>query len=247
MKKKILCLAMMAVMAVGASTTAYAADYQGDSSWLVEYDGEGLNSNFTSDNIQDQMRNVQPGDSIQLQVQIQNSNSRETDWYMSNEVLTTLEEGSTASGGAYEYRLWYVGSDGTENVIYDSSTVGGDEVVNGDEGLHQATDSLEDYFYLDRLANGESGTVYLRVAVEGETQGNSYQETLARLQMNFAVEEVAEGGTTTRTVTRTETVRTGDTAPVLFFSILALISGLVLFGAALYTMKNRKNRAGKGE
>lgn len=246
MKKKILCLAMMAVMVVGASTTVYADDFQGADGWYAEFDGNDINSNFQSEDIADQMSEVQPGDSIELKVEIRNSASVETDWYMTNEVIQTLEEANNnrAQDGAYQYRLWYVAGDGTETVLYDSTTVAG---TDSQEGLHEATDSLEDYFYLARLANGGSGTVHLWVEVDGETQGNDYQETLAKLQMNFAVEEVAEGGTTTRTVTRTETVRTGDTAPVLYFSILALISGLVLFGAALYTMKNRKHRTRKGE
>ena len=32
------------------------------------------------------------------------------------------------------------------------------------------------------------GIITLEVALDGETQGNSYQDTLADLQMNFAVE-----------------------------------------------------------
>ena len=44
---------------------------------------------------------------------------------------------------------------------------------------------MEDYFYLDRLDKNETGTVELEVGLEGETQGNAYQNTLAKLQLNF--------------------------------------------------------------
>ena len=74
--------------------------------------------------------------------------------------------------------------------------------------------------------------------VDGETQGNGYQQTLAELRMNFAVEEVAQGASVPtdnnskkETVVKkvVKTIKTGDTTNVLLFSIAALISGIVLF------------------
>ena len=46
---------------------------------------------------------------------------------------------------------------------------------------------LDDYFYLGRLAKNDVGYVTLTLSVDGETQGNSYQATMAQLEMNFAV------------------------------------------------------------
>ena len=48
MKKKILCLAMAAIMAVGIHTTAFAETLQGGSDWKVEFNGSKMSSNFTS-------------------------------------------------------------------------------------------------------------------------------------------------------------------------------------------------------
>ena len=48
MKKRILCLAMAAVMAVGIHTTAFAETLQGGSDWKVEFNGSKMSSNFTS-------------------------------------------------------------------------------------------------------------------------------------------------------------------------------------------------------
>ncbi len=85
--------------------------------------------------------------------------------------------------------MTYYDPSGAEVVLYDSETVGGEGTSYVGKGLEQATDSLDDFFYLDRLDAGKAGSVHLKVILDGETQGNGYQDTLARLQMNFAVEK----------------------------------------------------------
>ena len=233
MKKKILCLAMTVIMAAGVHTTAFAKDYQGADGWQVNFTGGKMESNFKSSDVTDELANIQPGDSIELKVQLKNSDSTDTDWYMTNEVIQTLEDAqSSAEGGAYEYKLTYIGSD------------------NAGEGLKQIDSSTEEYFYLGRLASNNTGTVHLTVGVEGETQGNGYQLTLAKLRMNFAVEKVSAGKTITKNkiVKTTNTVKTGDTARILLFCLLALISGLILLAYGIYTLnKNTKRRRQKGE
>ena len=99
---------------------------------------------------------------------------------MTNEIIKTLEDGSKATNGAYEYRLAYVDSQNNETLIYDSSTVGGDR----SQGLKEIK-GLDDYFYLGRLAKNDVGYVTLTLSVDGETQGNSYQATMAQLEMKF--------------------------------------------------------------
>lgn len=230
MKKKILCLAMMVMMVAGTTMTAHAEDFKGAGNWLADFTGEKIESNFTSAAIADEILQILPGDTITLEVSIKNSSEDETDWYMTNEVLETLEESKDAAeGGAYTYILTYVGADGAEKVLYSSETVGGD----GTDGLEDTTSSLEDYFFLERLDEGEAGTVTLFVGLDGETQGNDYQNTLARLQMNFAVEKVAGP----------LVVQTGDSSNLMLYSAIALGSGLLLLVAAVANSKRRK----KGE
>ena len=240
MKKKILCLVMTLLMVVGASMTAYAEDYVGSDDWTVSFTGEKMESNFSAQEMDESILNIQPGDSIRVQVNISNDSKRTTDWYMTNAVLKSLEDAdSVAEGGAYTYKLSYVAVDGTETVLFDSDAVGGENTdENVSEGLHQATESLEDYFYLDTLKTGEKGIVYLYVQLEGETQGNAYQDTLAELAMNFAVELVEDG-------TIIQTVKTGDAAPIMLFSLLALLSGVVVMIIAIRQMKNRHNKKGE--
>lgn len=255
MKKRILCFAMTLILALGASTAVYARDYQGKDGWTVDFDGDKMNSNFTSADLADETQNIQPGDSIELKVQIKNSGATDTDWYMTNEVVQTLEDAkSSASGGAYGYRLTYIDGNGTVTTLYDSSTVGGEGTGQSSEGLNQATNALQDYFYIDRLSRNESGSVHLWVQVEGETQGNGYQQTLAKLQMNFAAEKVTAAGQNIKKVnnvtkpssTASTTVKTGDNSKILLFSVIALVSGVILLGLGFYTMKKRKNSE-KGE
>ena len=243
MKKKILCLMMAAVLAVGAPLTAFARDYQGADGWQATFDGSKLNSNFKDEDVTDSMSEIQPGDSITLHVQLTNQDSSNTDWYMTNEVLQTLEDAQdSASGAAYEYRLTYVDSKNKETVLYDSSTVGGEGSSTAGEGLKQA--------------KGESGTVYLKVGVEGETGNNGYQQTLAKLRMTFAVEKVKEGQTIKKNTviekkvpqknnltTSRKAVKTGDTSNLLMYSVIGLVGGLIFLIAGIILLNNsRKTR-----
>ena len=224
---------------------------------LTTLAGSKLNSNFKDEDVTDSMSEIQPGDSITLHVQLTNQDSSNTDWYMTNEVLQTLEDAQdSASGAAYEYRLTYVDSKNKETVLYDSSTVGGEGSSTAGEGLKQADASLDEYFYLGRLAKGESGTVYLKVGVEGETGNNGYQQTLAKLRMTFAVEKVKEGQTIKKNTviekkvpqknnltTSRKAVKTGDTSNLLMYSVIGLVGGLIFLIAGIILLNNsRKTR-----
>ena len=248
MKKKIGCLVTAMLLALGSGVTAHAEDYTGSGDMEVRFAGDKMESTFQSSQISDQARTLQPGDSVTFQIKLKNNGDKATDWYMTNEVVKSLEQEEdgeqTANGGAYTYVLTYTesGTGGESRVLYSSESVGGDKSAGATGvGLHEATSSLEDYFYLDTLEAGKSGTVSLQIALDGETQGNAYQETLAQLQMNFAVEKVAAPTTTTdkkegttRHVTRKNTVymvksaQTGDESNPLLWSGLTLTGGIML-------------------
>lgn len=251
MKGKLISIAMAAVMLMVSPLTVCAEDYMGGDGWNVTFDGEKMTSSFNSADIDEQIyEKLQPGDSIELHVDLKNTHSGKTDWYMSNEVLQSLEDSqSVAEGGAYTYLLKYVNAAGEETVLYDSENVGGEDTTGG-EGLHQATDSLDEYLYLDRLDSNRSGEVVLQVSLDGETQGNAYQNTLAVLQMNFAVEPVDEtpvvttvrvpGQLTAPSGNPVTTPRTGDTTPLMLFSVMTLVSGLVCVGMVIFFVTKRR-------
>lgn len=247
MRKKMLSFAVMFGLLLAAPLHVQAEVFSGGDDWKVEFDGEQMNSTFKNADIDDAIYQLQPGDTVNIHLSLENSYAGTTNWYMTNEVLQSLEDSqSVAEGGAYTYILEYVKPDGSSELLYSSEAVGGETVNESGEGLHQATDSLKDYFYLDQLAYGESAEIQLTVKLEGETQGNEYQDTLAKLQMNFAV-EVASAGTTDYPSpdapegTRGRLAKTGDNSDILLFTVITLVSGLVcVLLAVIKIVRDRK-------
>lgn len=190
MKKRIGMLLLTVFICMAASITVMADELSGGTNWLVDFSAnKEMVSNFSTANFDDVLDDMQPGDSAYFQVEIKNSYETATDWYMTNKVLKSLEDASkTASGGAYSYILTYTNPKGSTITLYNSEEVGGESYLKDLEGLHEATSALTDFFYLDTLASNDTGKVSLYVKLDGETQGNDYQDTLAQLQMNFAVE-----------------------------------------------------------
>lgn len=235
MRKRIItgCIAMLLVLA--SSVTAFAEDRQGEAGWRVTFDGKKMNSNFSAANMDDEIYNMQPGDSVELTITLKSNYNGKTDWYMRNQVLESLEDAGKAEGGAYDYLLTYTDTAGETTTLYSSEYFGGEGRYNG-VGLHGATKTLDDFFYLDRLGNGGSGVVKLKVRLDGETQGNDYQNTLAKLQMDFAT-EVAETGGTRRPV------RTGDQTKILLYVTLTLAAGMTLLIIAVMRLRGDREEA----
>lgn len=259
---------MTALMAIGMiasmSVTAYADELKGASGWYVDFTAENkLDSNFKTKDMDEAVAGMQPGDAITFHVDVKNSNSASTEWYMSNEVLYSLEDRSrngATGGGAYEYELVYTDSKGRENILFSSDTVGGENVSLAGEGLHEATDALEDYFYIDTLAKGQGGHVSLRVELDGETQGNDYQDTLADLQLNFAVTAAPDTPTKPRDPDNPEepdepipdepvpgtpwVVKTGDDTDLGPMNILMIASGTGFLVLAIWGIMDRRKEKG---
>lgn len=248
MKKKIVCLAMLAFLLLGSAGTAYAEEYAGEDGWSVRFIGNELSSTFRSSDLSDTIHAIQPGDRVSVELTLENAWNESTDWYMTNTVLRSLEDSQKAAGGgAYTYILTYTDPQGRETVLYSSENVGGEKDSEAGEGLHEVTDALDEFFYLERLEPGEKAGISLIVELDGETQGNAYQDTLADLQMNFAVEKVSRPGTPPpgkpgepAKPDRTYSLNTGDTGHAIVWSGAALFSGLCLLGLAAVSVRRRK-------
>ena len=240
MRKKLLSLILAFLLLCSFSVFASAAPQAGDVTFTAA--GQMVEKNFNVDQV---FEGLEPGDTATYTVYIHNQNGKTTRWYMSNEVLRSLEESAAAGrilGGAYSYKLSYVGPSGGQ-VIFDSSEkalgfVGGEGNSTDPVGLHEATSNLEDYFFLDTLNSGESGTVTLTVSLEGETQGNTYQETAARIRMNFAVELKDGGGRTS--------YKTGDENNLVPYYIGMVVAGLLFLYLALDAVTDRMYKKGRG-
>lgn len=238
MKKRRLLFGLAAALIFASSLTAQAEDRKGASGWQVAFDGKKMKSNFNSSKINDEVIALQPGDSVELTIKLKNNYKSEVDWYMKNEVLETLEDAGEASGGAYDYLLTYTDKDKKTTTLYSSEKFGGDGRING-EGLRGATKTLDNYFYLDRMKKSDTGVVKLKVALDGETLVNDYQNTIARLQMDFAT-ELAGNGTGNGgngSGNRREVIKTGDQTQMMLFVLLTLGAGLVFLLAVLMRLR----------
>lgn len=243
MKKKSLLIMAAALLVLSVPGKVKAETYSGGSNWKVDFNGEELSSTFKSSDINDAMYKLQPGDTVNIELTLKNTSDYETEWYMTNEVLQSLEDSqNVANGGAYTYILRYYNPEGGRETIYSSESVGGEGESGAGEGLHQATDTLEDFFYVDYLAPGESGRITLTVSLDGETQGNDYQDTMAKLQMNFAVEPIVvdENDPTKVLAKRPVIIKTGD-------DLSGMIPSVILFGAgaAVLVLAIVKHRSDK--
>ena len=221
------------------STCALAESFTGADGWAVRFlPGETMESTFKSSSLTEALSHLEPGDDVTFTITLQNRHETEVDWYMTNKVLYSLEdrsENKATNGGAYTYHLTYTNAAGEERILFSSDTVGGEIISAAGEGLHEATDALEDFFYLDSQTTGQQGTIRLRVSLDGETQGNDYQDTLADLAMNFAVELKTPGAEVPRIV-----VQTGDLLKMGPMYLVMMVSGVLFLLLALDSVRRRR-------
>lgn len=219
--KRAASLCMAAAMALGMCVTAHAEEVT-KSGWAVEFTGKEIRSNFKPGDMYATMCTLLPGDTGSMRIDVKNTSDEYVQWYMTNDTIQSLEDTRAAArDGGYSYKLSYTsngaagstsdkdgsngssGSSGGSVVLFDSETVGGDD----SGGLYDATNGLDEFFKLCTMAPGGSGYVTLDVKLDGETQGNGYQNTLAKLRIVFAADIIpanyieVPGDPTTVTVT----------------------------------------------
>lgn len=190
MKRKLAAFLLIMAVMLAMPMAAHAETLNGEEGWTVNFTAdEKMESNFGVNAIDDTLKNMQPGDTANFKIALLNTSGKTVDWYMLNEIVKSLEDSTRASGGAYSYLLTYTDSAGAVTELYNSDTVGGED-SKAPEGLHEVDSNLKNYMFLERMQTGRTGTVNLKVVLEGESQGNIYQDTKADLRMRFAVEVV---------------------------------------------------------
>ena len=181
---------------------------------------------------------LEPGDSITITQTYVNSSDEETEWYIRQEVLDTLETSKSMNGG-YSYKLVSGGQ-----TLFDSEAVGGNGSESSKYGLLQINDAVtgenagEKWIHIDTLKAGARGTTTLTVALDGESQANVYQSTNGKLDIQYAVENKEKEG---ETIYKTKSVDTGDTTSLIM--PIALFAGalVLLVLAVLSYRKDRKD------
>lgn len=259
--KKILpVLALTLALIAGMSASALAESYEYDGT--CTFNGSEMVESFNSAQVADAVSNLQPGDDVTFTVQYVNGSNETTDWYMENSIVQTLENASqkkavegtgTPEKGGYSYELTQYDKNGKKNVLFSNSEVGGDEGTVQDlndpnkklTGLEPSTNALDDWFYIDTLnKKGQSGSVVLHVAFDGETEVNDYMDTDGELNVRFAVELHKAGNKPSKT---TKIVKTGDQNDLLLWAVIGLIAGLLMLIFTFFSRKrDRKAASGKG-
>lgn len=224
-----LSLTLLMVLSMSFTVSAESSEYE----WESHFNGKTIESNFDSNEVADAVSNLQPGDDVTFEVSYVNDYNGETDWYLENKVVKTLEAttGTNAIGGGYTYELTHTDSNGATDVLFSNERVGGEATPNNMEGLEQATNALDEWFYLETLEHNESGKVTLKVAFEGETQANDYMDTDGELDLRFAVE-----------LPDKKVIKTGDATMLNLWTAVCLLSAVLFLILAVFS--RRKDRKG---
>ena len=249
-----LALAVALLLAAPAPALAKEVERQ----WTVAFTGKAMVDEGSSSIVQ-VLAGMQPGDAAAFDVTLEERAEGAAEWYMRNEVLKSMEEALGNAGGSYGYHLTYTAPDGERKVILTNETVSGDAGAGATKGLFDATEATGEWFYLDTLAPGERARVELRVALDGETHGNTYFDTSARLQLAFSAEEVdapqppapqqppaaqdkpGDGK-------KTALSQTGDATPlVMVFAAIGATAGVVAAAAAAWACLRRRGEEKGGD
>lgn len=235
---KISTLLLALIMVLMMSQAAFAENVEGGT---FTYNGKDITNSQADADIDEAISNMEPGDSVTFTFNYKNDSKNSTEWYLENEVVKTLEEASSASNGGYTYKLVNYGKKEGTVTIFDSKAVAGDDSANpdtSDTGLKSATNATEDWLYIDTLASGQSGRTELTVALDGESQANSYQKTDGQLRIAYGVEDTAVGEDI---IEHHKVVKTGDETNFITPALIFAGALILLILAILSYRKDRKD------
>ena len=229
----ILALTMALVIGLTSGVFAESEEVTG----YCYFDGDKIVSDFDSDIVVKTVRGLEPGDEVTFKVKFENQYPGTTHWYMRNEALKTLEESfDRTQNGGYTYRLTHYDPDNNKQVLFDNSEVGGDAKPADMEGLHQATNALDEWFFIQDLDQYEHGYTELYVKFDGDSEVNDYMDTAGKLLVAYAVEL-----DNTKPEKHRKRVYTGDENNLLNYLALMLAAMLMLILTILSYRKDRRD------
>ena len=235
MKKiKLFTILLLSLMITLGMSQAVFAENQTANGGTYTYNGNDITDPNSFD-IDKAIGDLEPGDDLTITFTYTNASDETTYWYMEDQIVTALEEtaGKPENGG-YTFTLTDSGPNGT-TTICDSDKVGGEGSPL--EGLKAATDATDEWFFIHELAPTQSGKTTLYIALDGESQVNSYMNTSGKLRVNYAVDTQAPGKDTVIN----KNTKTGDTFNPLFAIVALTAALLAALLAVLSYFRDRKD------
>lgn len=202
-----LIVAGMTVVKVDAAAAAdksyeWGVTYNG--SKFLPTDGKEYDANKAK------LKDVMPGDTIEYVVTYENKDKdgEAIDFYLNANVVKSLEDTSSAAGGAYTFKIL---NNGVE--LFDSET-GGDAVsAEGAVGLNLVNGNQGAYFSLGSVPINGSGNVVVSIKLDGNSQTNDYMSAIANLDLKFVAEptnSLSEKKTIINQIVNIKTVKVED-------------------------------------
>lgn len=230
--KKISMIALALVMAVAMAVVGFA-----DSSTVV-YDGNKFNCEGVSMSGFD---NMLPGVEASGQVTVENQSQKNTNIYMSTEVLQTLvgalnsnpkiQAGYTVTLKANDEVLF--GYDPVTQKL-SGTVVGGGSDKTVTAGLEEWTQS-EKRQLIAMLKPGEKVVVTMSILPDGTTTTNDFQQAVGNVEFNFMASDAVTGVEKSQDQTIV-TVKTGDN------SMIWLLAGVCVVALILLVVLKRKKK-----
>ena len=221
--KKVISIILTVMIMASMVSSAYAMHYTRTGT-AVYNGGSRIDVSYDNGSVGD----FQPGDDLTVSVKLYNNGDVATDWYMENTIQKLFEDSPAAKNGSYTYRLTYNGGE-----IFSSDTIGG----SGGANLDDATGQLNDFFYLGRIPAHSTGDVVLYFGIDGETQNNSYWNTLSQLNMRFAVEKTNRNPIYI-------VPKTADKGTAILWGVITIVC---LEASLLIIVSDRKKRSSRKE
>lgn len=224
MAKRIFSL-MLALAAVFSMTLVCAA---AEPSTVVEYDGSNIT--YTNDGKMTGFENMLPGVPYEGTIQLKNVGTKDANFYMDTEVISTLLGVDNVKDTSYVVSLSVgdnvlVGYDAASDTV--TGTVVGGE---GTTGLEELNKTLPEYPLVATLKPGETADVVLKIQPDAEQTDNAYISSLGRVEFRFKVSDVPD-----------ESVVTGDDY-IMYIAIAVIAVGLILF----FVLGRRKKEQTEG-
>ena len=111
MMKKAMSFLIAAGFLITLATPVSAESQTGSDQWQVAFDGQKMKANYTAADFADSFSDLQPGDTVSIEITLKNVCGEKADWYIQNNILDIFEE-ADAADGAYTYQLTCTGTGG---------------------------------------------------------------------------------------------------------------------------------------